>query len=497
MNSHVVSRPLGRRLLTGAVAVILAATVAPTIAAAATPTVTRIPYLTDSSADHVTINVATNLSTPLPQVTWGPAGGSCANSTATADLRTKISVGGSTEYQYRVQVGGLAPDTSYCYRVLQGTTFVDGGPRTFRSGIAAGDPTPYSFVVLGDSGGGSGGSFPADESNIMSLIAASGSRFVVNAGDIANGSGDQSNYGDLTHGNSFIFGPAYWPKFGASIPAFVAPGNHGSMSVAVTNWAQPGVVAESGGTYSSSGEWYAFDYGVARFYILTAIGSGSDTNAKYKNDYDTHWAPGAAERTWLTNDLAAHRGTLLKFALFHYPLYSDNNTEKTDPYLDGPANLEGLLASNGVSIVFNGHAHVYERNLPQISGSPMVSYVDGASAAYPTEPINKCSAFDGYSIGWSSSGASSCNAPKPASRANFFSFLLVSVNGNTVTVTPTDSTGRTFDVQTYTFGVATAVHHGLGRRHGHRRYQPRRRSPAPPSPRAAPRRAPRRTARTA
>jgi hypothetical protein len=32
-----------------------------------------------------------------------------------------------------------------------------------------------------------------------------------------------------------------------------------------------------------------------------------------------------------------------------------------------------------------------------------------------------------------------------------YHFLLVTVNGNIVTVTPTDEMGRTFDTQTYTF----------------------------------------------
>jgi hypothetical protein len=32
-----------------------------------------------------------------------------------------------------------------------------------------------------------------------------------------------------------------------------------------------------------------------------------------------------------------------------------------------------------------------------------------------------------------------------------YHFLLVTVNGNTVTVRPTDAAGRSFDVQTYTF----------------------------------------------
>ena len=39
----------------------------------------------------------------------------------------------------------------------------------------------------------------------------------------------------------------------------------------------------------------------------------------------------------------------------------------------------------------------------------------------------------------------------PSSDAQVFHYLLVTVNGNSVTVTPTDETGATFDVQNYTF----------------------------------------------
>ena len=63
--------------------------------------------------------------------------------------------------------------------------------------------------------------------------------------------------------------------------------------------------------------------------------------------------------------------------------------------------------------------------------------------------------IDAYAIGWSREhregqrlrrGASSRRRP-----LQFHHFLLVTVNGSQVTVTPTDSTGRTFDVQTYDF----------------------------------------------
>jgi hypothetical protein len=153
----------------------------------------------------------------------------------------------------------------------------------------------------------------------------------------------------------------------------------------------------------------------------------------------------------LKADLAAHSGAL-KFAFFHYPLHSDSSSQPSDTYLTGAGGLEGLLANNNVGIVFNGHAHLYERNYPQIAGKPLVSYVTGGGGD-AIGGVNSCSAFDAYAIG----SSSSCRAPKPASAANVYHFLLVTVNGNQVTVTPTDSTGRTFDVQTYTFPGASGA----------------------------------------
>ena len=99
--------------------------------------------------------------------------------------------------------------------------------------------------------------------------------------------------------------------------------------------------------------------------------------------------------------------------------------------------------------MFNGHAHRYERNYPQISGKPLVSYVTGTGGA-ALDGGGGCSSFDAYSIG--SGGA--CNTATVPD-ANVYGFLLVTVNGNKVTVTPTDSTGRTFDVQTYTIPGTT------------------------------------------
>ena len=48
-------------------------------------------------------------------------------------------------------------------------------------------------------------------------------------------------------------------------------------------------------------------------------------------------------------------------------------------------------------------------------------------------------------------GGSSCNAPVPVSPGQVYHFLLVSVNGSTVTVASVDSHGVVFDQHSYSF----------------------------------------------
>ena len=62
----------------------------------------------------------------------------------------------------------------------------------------------------------------------------------------------------------------------------------------------------------------------------------------FKNDYDYHWAPGTPQYEWLANDLATHPRAL-RFAFFHFPMYSDQSSTSSDTHLQGPGSLEGLL----------------------------------------------------------------------------------------------------------------------------------------------------------
>jgi hypothetical protein len=84
-----------------------------------------------------------------------------------------------------------------------------------------------------------------------------------------------------------------------------------------------------------------------------------------------------------------------------------------------------------------------------------VTYVTGGGGG-KLEPVSRCSSIDQYAIGWSYSSSthgSACGAAsRPSTIDRVFHFLLVTVSGTQVTVTPTDELGRTFDVKTYSFG---------------------------------------------
>ena len=421
----------------------------------------------------VTVNWATTTGVTTGSVTYGRSGvESCTAHTANA-TRTAITVGSTAEYQWKATITGLSRNTAYCYRIGGGSTDLLGSDASpvFRTQLAAGSTATFSFAVIGDWGWQDTAALNTDQANVLARIASSGARFAVSTGDIAYQSGTQTNYGDLVQTGasvSTVFGPSYWKVPGASIPMFNVLGNHGLNSTALTNWPEKRAASTSGGRYametycctngtrsaSYPSAWYAFQTGKARFYILDAAWANSNVGTAdlYKNDYDNHWTPSSDEYEWLAQDLAAHPGGL-KFAFFHFPLYSPNSTEASDTYLRGASSLQGLLQDNGVNLIFNGHAHTYARATP--SGMP-ASYVTGGGGA-KLEPASRCDAPIAAALGWSYSSSthgSSCGSlSRPDTIDHVFHFLLVTVQGGkNVTVTPTDEQGRTFDVQTYNFG---------------------------------------------
>ena len=353
------------RVLSGAALAICLIAVPPATAAKAAtlptayaPQLTRYPYLTDVAGGGATINWATDRSSASAYVTWGAAGVESCTAHSKSATRTQITVGSTPEYQWKARLN-LAPDTTYCYRVYLGATgsglnLLGSNPSPqFATELPAGSTTPFKFAVLGDWGSVTASGNP-DQANLIGQLASSGARFALSTGDIAYPGGSQTNYGDLyqTGANvSAVFGPQFWTAAGASMPLFPVLGNHGLNASFPLVW--PGASAAAGsdgrfqidnycclnGTASANypSVWYAFDAGPARFYMLDAAWANSNlgTGSLYENDFDNHWTPGSPEYQWLEHDLATHPAQV-KFATFHFPLYSANATETSDAFLHGP-----------------------------------------------------------------------------------------------------------------------------------------------------------------
>jgi hypothetical protein len=439
----------------------------------------RYPYLTDVVGPYATINWATDRSQISGAVRFGKVGSESCTAHYVSATKAAITVNGVLEYQWKAMLN-LMPATQYCYRVYLGSSPVneidllgsDPAP-TFLTQVPSGATNSFSFVVFGDWGQVDSAGTNPSQANLMSLIASSGARFALTTGDNGYPSGSQANFGDLiqTGSNlSAIFGPSFWTVPGASMPIFPSMGNHGLNSSdtshpALLTWPQDRAVSTSNGRYvketycclngtssaSYATAWYAFDAGPARFYILNTAWSDSNigTATAYKNDYDYHWAPGTPQYEWLVADLAAHP-SVLKFAIFHYPLLSDNPNEATDTYLLGNSSLEGLLKQNGVDIAFTGHSHIYERNLPSSAG--IFNYTTGGGGA-TIGTLGTCTPLDAYAIKFTTTGKACGSAPVPTSAAQVYHFLKVTVNGTNVTVTPINSLGQSFDVRNYVFSA--------------------------------------------
>ncbi|MBP7569230.1 MAG: metallophosphoesterase [Acidobacteria bacterium] len=99
------------------------------------------------------------------------------------------------------------------------------------------------------------------------------------------------------------------------------------------------------GPFNMDGErYYSFTRGPVQFFVLDT----TDLDAKQVD--------------WLRRELAASQARW-KIAYFHHPLYSSGGKHGSDTTLR--AILEPLFVEHGVSAVFAGHEHFYERIKPQ------------------------------------------------------------------------------------------------------------------------------------
>jgi hypothetical protein len=238
--------------------------------------------------------------------------------------REAVTVRNAGENQKWAVIDGLAPDTVYCYALVDDT-----GPLSerigFRTAPAADGTEPIRFLAFGDSGGGG-----SDQRALAEQMYNVPYDMIVHTGDIAYDSGTIGEFEDT------VF-KVYAPIF-RHLPFFPASGNHEYKTMQGAPFRA--VFALPGG----SGErWYSYDWGRIHFVAL-------DTEADY-----------ATQASWLDADLTA---TALpwKIIYFHKPPYSSGGHGSD---LSLRKALEPVLVKHRVQLVLAGHDHNYERMHPQ------------------------------------------------------------------------------------------------------------------------------------
>jgi 3',5'-cyclic AMP phosphodiesterase CpdA len=127
---------------------------------------------------------------------------------------------------------------------------------------------------------------------------------------------------------------------------------------------------------------------------------------------------------WLEKELSSS-GSDWKICFFHHPLYSSG--QRHGPHEELRAVLEPILLKYGVTVVFAGHEHLYERLKPQKG----IQYITlGNSAKLRKGNINK------------QSGATAAGFDEDRA------FMLVEIEGDTMYLQTISRTGKTVDKAT-------------------------------------------------
>lgn len=263
---------------------------------------------------------------------------------------------------------------------------------------------PARFVVYGDMRAPG----HAAHALVVAGILRERPGLVLNTGDLVAAGGDASawqRYFEITK------------PLGATVPVVPALGNHESyLGGAARSWALFGL--KSAGHAPGSG-FASFDWGALHFVVL-------DTNAL-----------DGEQLAWLTRDLsaAAHHHPRAIFAICH-----------EGPWSSGPhggssvveRDLVPILAAGGVTLLFAGHDHLYERGAGTVStgsaaGHSLPYVVTGGGGAPLYNPT--CEVASTLSVAGSPSGLPPC-PPSVAIIRKAYHYIVVDVDAQGVRVCP-------------------------------------------------------------
>ncbi len=264
-----------------------------------------------------------------------------------APAMEQVAIESQSGTHHAVKLAGLADDTQYFYQVGG-----DESPASFLSAPAPG-AEKFSFAVLGDTRAN-----PDVHAAIIQRIAGSHPGLVLHTGDLVDDGSIAWEW------DAFLKIEAPMMR---TAPLYPTLGNHeGASPLYFQIFHLPGN-GQPGNGEPRNGEWYAFDYADARFIVLRA-----DSYAP------ANFAPGREQRAWLESQLASATGKWI-FVSFHVPLHTSFSEDPSEVNLRNA--LAPLFEKYGVTAVFSGHIHSYERVLA--NGVTYIVTGGGGAPLYP------------------------------------------------------------------------------------------------------------------
>jgi predicted phosphodiesterase len=298
-----------------------------------TPLLLRGPYLTPAGGNALTVHVWTDRQAEV-LVEFGEEAAMLGGSTSSREVPS-TSVSG----HHQVLLANLTPGTRYRYRVIYGGTST--GDLHFTTCPESG---PVSFLVLGDTQDLPPSFRMEDRFSLVAdrMAAEQGISFVVHTGDfVGNGSSDED-----------------WDRFFTAAGPLLA----GTVLLPVR------------GNHDGSAERFSETFGVPGHYSFSC----GDVQVAVLDSGDDAWQDLPAQARWL--DLVLARGPPFRFAALHYPLASSD-----ERHLGGWENLRTtflpVLSRDGVMAVFQGHVHLYERDMT--AGIQFLTDGRGGAPPYP------------------------------------------------------------------------------------------------------------------
>lgn len=233
---------------------------------------------------------------------------------------------------HKAVVTGLAPGTTYTYRVGSGEA--DGWSEVFSFRTEANSPEPFTFLNVTDSQGVTEADFARYGETLDRAFAQfPEARFIVHNGDLTEDPEDPLGW---------IHFFAKTQRWVASIPLMPVTGNHDEVEGDARAFTAHFNLPRSGAKGTNSGTNYSFDYGTVHVAVLNSEGQ-----------YDK-------QEAWLRRDLA-QTDKPWKIVALHRGPYGGNSFEKVMDWTD-------VFDEYGVDLVLQGHNHEYSRSYPLYKG---------------------------------------------------------------------------------------------------------------------------------